>query len=242
VTGLPIPNAIKAIGGYEPFRRTLLRMVNRVRQPNWRRRRIVADYLARHRPQKLNIGCGTNLLEGWLNTEYEAIFPPGALYLDATRPFPLPCASFDFIFSEHMIEHVPLAGAVSMLCECERVLKPGGRIRIATPRLEFMLELLIAPADEHRRYADAHYEALTEEPGVRTPARIMNDYHRMWGHQFVYDEPTLRLLMERAGFVNLRLEAVGESSEPNFRTIENVGRLPEGMLALTTLVLEGEKP
>ena len=129
-----------------------------------------------------------------------------------------------------------------MLRECFRVLKPGGRIRIATPRLEFLLELLTDPTDVHQAYGELHYDDFTEEPEVRTPARIANDYYRMWGHQFVYDEPTLRLLLERAGFVNLRVEAVNESKDPHFRGIENVRRMPEGMLALTTLVLEGDKP
>jgi predicted SAM-dependent methyltransferase len=239
---MAIPDPIRRIRGYEAFRRVMLHLLNKLRQPGWRRRRMVADYLARSRPAKLNIGCGDHPLPGWLNSDCDAIMPPGALYLDAARPFPLASGSFDFIFSEHMIEHVPLAGAVNMLRECHRILRPGGRIRIATPRLEFMLELLTDPAEQHRSYADYHYEGLTEEPAVRTPARILNDYHRMWGHQFVFDEATLRLLLERAGFVNLQVEEVNESSDPHFRAIENDGRMPEGMLALTTLVLEGEKP
>ncbi|MEA3059759.1 MAG: hypothetical protein QOE50_1171 [Sphingomonadales bacterium] len=239
---MAMPAAIQRIKGYEAIRDVAIRMLNRARQPKWYGHKIAADYLARHRPAKLHIGCGTNPLDGWLNTEYSALVPPGALYLDATRPFPLPSASFDLIFSEHMIEHVRLDGAVSMLGECQRVLKAGGRIRIATPRLEFMVELLTDPSDAHRRYADLHYEGLVDEPTVRTPARIVNDYHRMWGHCFVYDEPTLRLLVERAGFVNVQVEAVNESGDPRFRNIENAGRMAEGMLALTTLVLEADKP
>ena len=130
---------------------------------------------------------------------------------------------------------------MTMLRECHRVLKPGGRIRIATPRLEFLLELLTDPRDAHRAYADLHYQDFAEEPEICTPARIVNDYYRMWGHQFVYDEATLRLLLERAGFVDLRVEAVGKSSNPHLTGIENEARMPIGMLALTTLVLEGEK-
>lgn len=239
---MAIPDKIKRLNRYDDFRRLALHALNGLRQPAWRRRRIAADYLARHRPAKLNIGCGTNPLPGWLNSDCAAIIPRGVLYLDATQRFPIPSASFDFVFSEHMIEHVPLSGAVNMLRECHRVLRSGGRIRVATPRLEFMLEMLTNPADEHRGYADYHYEGLTEEPAVRTPARILNDYQRMWGHEFIYDEATLRLLLERAGFVNLRVEAVNESNDPNFRGIENDGRMPEGMLALTTLILEGDKP
>jgi predicted SAM-dependent methyltransferase len=48
---------------------------------------------------------------------------------------------FDYVFSEHMIEHVSYAEGLLMLRECLRVLKPGGRIRIATPSLEVLLDL-----------------------------------------------------------------------------------------------------
>lgn len=238
---MAVPDAIRGISGYSAFRRHAIHGINRVRQPGWARRRIISTYLTQHRPAKLNIGCGTNILRGWLNTEFEGLTPPGVLCLDATRRFPFSDASFDYIFSEHMIEHVPLAGAMSMLRECQRVLKPGGSIRVATPRLEFLMDLLTNPTDEHRRYADQHYADFVEEPELRTPARIANDYYRMWGHQFVYDEPTLRLMLERAGFSNLRVAPVGDSNEAAFRGIENVARMPDGMLALTTLVIEGQK-
>jgi predicted SAM-dependent methyltransferase len=238
---MAIPSAIKRVKGYGAFRGAAIHALNRLRHPKRERRKLVADYLARNDPAKLNIGCGSSVLSGWLNTEFEELVAPGVLYLDATRSFPFPDATFNLIFSEHMIEHVPLAGAVNMLRECHRVLKAGGQIRIATPRLEFLLELLTHPTEAHRAYADLHYEDFVDEPEVRTPARIVNDYYRMWGHHFVYDEATLRLLLERAGFANLRVEAVGESSNPHFRGIENEGRMPEGMLALTTLVLEGQK-
>ena len=236
-----VPAALKRIKAYDRWRAAALCTLNRARQPAWRRRKLVSRYLDTHRPAKLNIGCGTNSLTGWLNTEYEVLLPPGAIYLDATRAFPLPTASFDRVFCEHMIEHVPLAAGARMVEECYRVLRPGGRIRIATPRLEFMLELMAKPTEEQRRYADYHYAGLVEEEAVRTPARILNDYHRMWGHQFVYDERTLRLLLDRAGFVDVRVEAVGKSSDPELRGIENEARMPEGLLAATTLVLEGQK-
>jgi predicted SAM-dependent methyltransferase len=43
--------------------------------------------------------------------------------------------------AEHMIEHVEYQAAQVMLRECFRVLKPGGRVRCATPDLRVLLEL-----------------------------------------------------------------------------------------------------
>ena len=101
---------------------------------------LVRDYLRQHGPKKLHLGCGQNAIPGWLNTDY---YPrrQDILHLDATKPFPLPAESFDYVFSEHMIEHITYHDGLTMLKESRRVLKPGGRIRISTPDLKFLIEL-----------------------------------------------------------------------------------------------------
>src|SRR5687767_1281080 len=74
------------------------------------------EYLSRPGRAKLHIGAGLSLLTGWLNTDLTA--RPGVSYLDATARFPFPSDSFDFIYSEHMIEHVSYADGQRMLREC----------------------------------------------------------------------------------------------------------------------------
>lgn len=190
----------------------------------------------------LHIGCGDNVLPGWLNTEYEERPPRRGIFLDATKSFPLPDESFDLIFSEHMIEHVPADSGAIMLRECHRVLRPGGRIRISTPRLEFLAELILRPGDEHRHYADFHYSVLAQPGSVRSPAGIVNDYHRLWGHQFVYDRESFRQALAEAGFVEIQELRLNESSCPQLRDLENDCRMPPGLLALTTMCFEARKP
>ena len=82
---------------------------------------ILADYFRKNDVAKLHIGCGDNIIDGWLNSD----FRPKShkkLHLDATGAFPLPNESFDYIFSEHMIEHIPYEKANNMLTECCRAL------------------------------------------------------------------------------------------------------------------------
>lgn len=213
-----------------------------VSRSTWFRRRLVAAYLAEHRPAKLHIGCQDHPLAGWLNTEYGRGPPHGVLYLDATRPFPIDSDSFDYVFSEHMIEHVPADGALNMLTECCRILRPGGRIRISTPPLEFLLDLMVRPADEHRRYAEFHYGEFLADAPLKVPAAIVNDYYRSWGHQFVYDRVSLRDLLQRAGFAKLEEFPINVSRDGHLANLENDGRMPEGLLALSTMTFEAEKP
>jgi SAM-dependent methyltransferase len=106
----------------------------------------------------LHVGCGPNLLPGgWLNTDIQRLSGEDgertgagrlaringeAWYLehDATREFPFPAETFDWIYSEHFIEHVPLEGALRWLKESRRLLKPGGLIRISTPNLQIYMK------------------------------------------------------------------------------------------------------
>tara|TARA_B110001452_G_C15111749_1_gene387524 strand:- start:295 stop:732 length:438 start_codon:yes stop_codon:yes gene_type:complete len=48
---------------------------------------------------------------------------------------PFADASVLFVYSEHMLEHLPPAAGVSLLRESWRVLAPGGLLRIVTPDL-----------------------------------------------------------------------------------------------------------
>jgi hypothetical protein len=64
---------------------------------------------------------------------------------------------------------------------------------------------------------------------------------RDWGHQFIYDEKTLRLSLERAGFTNIVRCDLNHSEIDSFKNLENESRLPAGFLKLETLTLEGTK-
>ena len=83
-------------------------------------------YIANPGPKKLEIGACANLRPGWLSTDKDA--RPGVMAMDATQAFPMGSEIFDFIYSEHMIEHISFNDGQQMLRECWRVLKPGGRL------------------------------------------------------------------------------------------------------------------
>ena len=130
--------------------------------------------------------------------------------MDATQPFPFPSGSFDLIFSEHMIEHVPFDQGQKMLRECFRVLKPGGKIRIATPNLQRIAALsTVSPSADQKRYASwaiehhVPYALRADSPADDyRPAYVINNFFWGFGHYFVYDPRTLAAAMTTAGFVD----------------------------------------
>jgi SAM-dependent methyltransferase len=198
-------------------------------------------YLASHPVRKLQIGAGGNAIEGWLSTDIRPISPDVA-YLDAARPFPFADQTFDYVYCEHMIEHIPWRRGLALLRECRRVLKPGGALRVATPNLAAILGLrgpaLDPVADRYVTWVTSRY--LEGLPGPH-PTFVINNAFRNWGHQFLYDEHVLRLAMGEAGFDAVAVKAWGESDEEHFRGLEYHDRVIKNreMAEFETMILEG---
>jgi len=203
---------------------------------------LASSYLSTAKVAKLHIGCGNNVLAGWLNADY---FPyrEDILHLDATKPFCLlQDNSFEFVFSEHMIEHICYFDAVSMLRECHRVLRNGGRIRISTPDLIFLVNLMRdEKSDLQKNYIK--WSAITNASKVphAVDTFVINNFVRDWGHQFIYDEKTLRAALEEAGFRNVIRCNLQSSNSEHLCNLENEQRMPEKFLRLETLTIEGTK-
>ena len=184
------------------------------------------DQYLRSRPvRKLQLGAGGNDPPGWLNTD---ITPSDKeVYLDATSRYPFPDGSFHYVFSEHMIEHVSWEAGVMMLRECYRVLAKGGKLRIVTPNLAKFIQLLDGNPDaDAQRFIDTK---LRFERGPITPipgAYILNREVREYGHQFLYDPPTLRKTLELAGFKQIAQYEVTKDTDPVFREVELRTRHP----------------
>ena len=200
--------------------------------------RVARRYLADADEPKLHLGCGNHPLDGWLNTDAS---PRAAdvMRLDAARPFPFPDAAFARVYTEHMIGHLPFRSAELALAESFRVLSPGGKIRVSTPDLAFLIDLWrgeISPLQER-------YLAWASADLPRNGSCfVINRFMRAWGHEFIYDEATLRESLETAGFTNVTRRALNESGDAALRNLENEKRMPDGFLRLESLILEGSKP
>lgn len=208
------------------------------------RSRAMKSYLKSHQARKLQIGAGPNILEGWLNTD-EQPTSRRVIYLNAKKPFPFEDGTFDYVFSEHLIEHLTYNEGLSMLRESYRVLKPGGRIRIATPDLETLIGLYTPEkSDLQQRYVHWIMDKFLSGIGVYSEVFVINNAFRNWGHQFIYDRATLQSAMEEVGFIDITRYASGESDDEGLRGIESHGEAAgnEDMNRFETVVLEAKRP
>jgi predicted SAM-dependent methyltransferase len=171
-----------------------------------RRSGQIRRYMRSNDVRRLRLGAGRHLDEGWLSSDLVPL-ARAVIYLDATKPFPLPAASFDFIVCEHMIEHVSLAKARSVLAECRRILRHGGVLRIATPDLRQLMRMMSDRAqDEETQYYISSLNS--EDPAIpdsdaANPVYTLNRVMHDWGHQFIYDEDTLTTLLLDTGFIDV---------------------------------------
>lgn len=193
-----------------------------------------------HPTPKLHLGCGMHILEDWLNADLER--QAGAIRLNATQRYPFDDGTFAYIFSEHMIEHIPYTGGLDMLQECYRTLRPGGVLRLVTPDLDQILGLRSKGSCQSNEYVAFFHSAFSRNSFPKTAVGAINAHFRLWGHQFLYDEVTLRESLEACGFRDVSRRALMSSTEEALQNLENENRYPPGLLAFESLVLEARKP
>jgi predicted SAM-dependent methyltransferase len=129
-----------------------------------------------------------------------------------------------------------------MLAEINRVLRPGGELRIAAPDFAFLLRLCREDISlEEQEYIVS--TTMTFCPDLPVSAvSVVNNFFRDWGHQYIYDQTTLSQALANCGFGDIVRCEVGHSNDPELCGLERHGRLiGEANNRLETMVLEATK-
>jgi len=84
--------------------------------------------------QYVNLGCGNRFHPDWINIDFISS-SPDVIAHNLLLGIPLENDSVNVVYHSHVLEHFPREKASGFLKECNRVLKPGGIIRIAIPDL-----------------------------------------------------------------------------------------------------------
>ena len=192
---------------------------------------------------KLHIGCGPNILAGWLNVDL--VKRPGVrLLLDASVSLPFQNESCRYIFSEHFIEHLDYRQASRFISESFRVLVCGGKIRLATPDLSFLIRLYHRDkTDLQKRYIQWVTETFLPDAPLAMDTFVINNFFRAWEHKFIHDEASLTLLLRTGGFIAVERFAPRDSRDEALRHLESHGRwISDEFNKLETFVLEATKP
>ena len=88
-------------------------------------------------PTKLNLGCGFDKREGWLNVDGFAECEPDRLMDIEQTPWDLPTDGFEHVLLKHVLEHVgaDFATFAAVMRELYRVTRPDGRLEVHVPHV-----------------------------------------------------------------------------------------------------------
>ncbi len=164
---------------------------------------------------RLHLGCGTNVLAGWVNIDRVARAPGVATDIDPTT-LPYPDASVAEVLAEHLFEHFSFAEEGLVWMEMARVLCPGGVLRLEVPDFEWVCARFLEARDEWRDFyivgARDHYggcgPALDQRWGILQTMFFGNQNGAGQFHRSAYTAGKLRALAAQLGFAAIEIETV----------------------------------
>lgn len=128
---------------------------------------------------KIQFGCGNHKLNNWVNLDLPEC--------DVTLPLKFQDQSVDFVFHEHLIEHLDEVDGFNFMNECYRILKQGGVMRVSCPSIDGFIK------------AYQNWEGLSEE------------YKKEHGNKSsFFNNATLR---ESANYIGKKIEPSGKISQ-----------------------------
>jgi SAM-dependent methyltransferase len=102
-------------------------------------------------PRKVNVGCGWDRRDGYLNVDFIEGHAPD-LVADVRELSMLPSEYYDEVLAQDVLEHFPRADGPRALAEWARLLRPGGTLVLRVPNLlGLALLFTVKPAihDQH---------------------------------------------------------------------------------------------
>jgi predicted SAM-dependent methyltransferase len=171
--------------------------------PNYFLRRYVMTVRPANGPRHLHLGCGTKYLPGFLNIDGN-LFNKIDLWLDVRNGLPFPSNTVDSIYSTHMFEHFYPDELQVLLRECQRVLKPGGGVRLIVPNLA---SAIAAYSQNQSDWFDDAFPRHFDSLGGRFSNFVFCDGQHRTAFDFSYLEEILR----QAGFREVEQSGEGES-------------------------------
>ncbi len=156
---------------------------------------------------RLHVGCGPqNLMADWWNVDIRW-FRGVDEVADVTLPWPW--RDLDYVYGEHFLEHLDPDQAVAFLAQARACLRPGGRIRLSTPSLEWVWA--------------THLRSRGSDDEVVADTYRTNRAFHGWGHKFLYTKPFLVHVLTECGLTDVRFLGYGESDDINLRGLERHG-------------------
>jgi len=175
---------------------------------------------------KLNLGASPIWSKsGWHTLDHKLTESTETAIAGDAANIKLPDESCEVIFCSHVFEHIPHTRLPIVLSEINRVLRPGGILRLLTPDLALIAKAYVEKDDDFFRKAKEEDESLRTDlgfggmlmnfivsPGQDTALidRNLQTFIAGYAHLYSYDYSMLALMLEKLGYSS-RQAGFGES-------------------------------
>jgi predicted SAM-dependent methyltransferase len=163
---------------------------------------------------KLNLGCGVDLLSGWINVDNvfdlkdlelgektkKGIFkkvkvPKDVVFIRADiNNLPFKDNYADFVMLDNVLEHIEIAKVVPVLKEIRRVMKKGATLRIIVPSIDGMIKEYLQITLGTDFHAQKYVDFLLLIMG--------SQIHEGHYHKCLFNANFLNVVLSSAGFKN----------------------------------------
>jgi predicted SAM-dependent methyltransferase len=147
---------------------------------------VAAQVLERTDLRKINVGCGYDKREGYLNVDMDPACAPDLLIADNNFTN-LPRKHYEVLLAHDVLEHIPRAESLNALLEWADLIAPAGTLQLQTSNIVAIGEMMKAV----RTYERHH---------VYTTFCYGNQMHPGDYHFTGFTDITLRVLLVSAGF------------------------------------------
>lgn len=155
---------------------------------------------------------------GVLSREHlENEWPNDIVWHDVSKRIPYDDGTVDKIYSSHLIEHIEKHRGEAVLREAFRVLKKNGIFRLVVPDLVFHAQRYLKKISES--------DSLGREPHDEFLFNIYGGYleKKRFGawHRYMYDWPTLRVLLQEIGFSRIVRQSYQKSLDSELASLDS---------------------
>ncbi|MEI6429665.1 MAG: methyltransferase domain-containing protein [Pseudanabaena sp. ELA607] len=163
-------------------------------------------------------------LIGQLYTKNQSRFPRNVEYGDIVKGLPIAPKSCDGIYCSHVLEHLSLNDFRVALHHTHQMLRAGGIFRLVLPDLEYSVKQYLNSHDDDAALSFMRETYLGIEKRDRSVKGLILSWFGNSQYLWMWDYKSIKLELEKAGFVSVENAVFGDSEDPMFQKVEEQDR------------------